>query len=362
MFTPRGSISHAAKTVAATVFAGALGAAAVAGAGTAAAAEPAPLGSAEVSASVQGSLMDQPENDPNLPIGEDPFLGPLPVPFNIAAGVKAALAPQVAPPGANDWNCKPSAEHPRPVVLVNPTVTTQALAFQAGAPLLHNAGYCVFTFNYGNVTPFPDFPAQALGDIPTGAQVLSDTVDRVLAASGAEQVDLVGHSQGGGIMPDYYLKELGGAEKVHTKVGISPSTGTSLSTLAFLRTLIPVLGPIVYGSIDTLTPASTQQVYDSEVSKKVYPDGVVSPAEGVENYAIVTDQDEVVTPYTGQFYEGVPEDHNILLQDGCVVDRSEHVSTMYNERAWRHVLNSLDPERRQGVPCFPVAPFAPWVK
>lgn len=320
------------------------------------------LGSSELSDSVSGSLLSPPETDPDLPVGNDtPTKGPLPVPFNISAGVSAMFAPQVAPPGANDWNCKPSPEHPRPVVLINPTVTTQALAFQAGAPLLHNAGYCVFTFNYGNVTPFDGFPVQAIGDIPTGAQVLSDFVDKVLDATDTDKVDLVGHSQGGGITPDYYLKVLGGNQHVHTKVGISPSTGTTLSTLAFLRSLVPVLGPLVYGSIDTFTPASTQQVFDSEVSEKVYPGGVVKGADGVENYAIVTRHDEVVTPYSRQFYEG-DNAHNIDLQKDCAEDKSEHVSTMYSERAWRHVLNALDPENTKDVPCMPVAPFAPWVR
>lgn len=321
-----------------------------------------PLGSAEVPASIQGSLMSPPENDPSLAVGEDPIHGPLPVPFNISAGVSAAFAPQIAPPGANDWDCKPSPEHPRPVVLVNPTVTTQALAWQAGAPLLKNDGYCVFTFNYGNVTPFEGFPIQAIGDIPTAAQKLSDTVDQVLAATGAEKVDLVGHSQGGGITPDYYLKVLGGAAKVDTKVGISPSTGTNLSTLAFVRTLIPVLGPAILGSMDAFTPASSQQVFDSDVAQKVYPDGT-TPAPGVNNYAIITENDEVVTPFTHQYYEG-ENAHNILLQDGCAQDQSEHISTLYNERAWRYVLGALDPadERWKDVPCFYVAPFAPWVR
>lgn len=81
------------------------------------------------------------------------------------AGVLAALDPVAPSPGANDWDCVPTPERPHPVVLVNPTFTTQALAWQAGAPLLSNAGHCVFTFNYSNVTDNPHFPAQAIRDI-----------------------------------------------------------------------------------------------------------------------------------------------------------------------------------------------------
>lgn len=305
--------------------------------------------------------------DPDVGLSSDlssvetqvPFEGALPVRFDLRAGISAGINPEIAPPGANDWSCKPTPEHPRPVVLINPTLTTQALAWQAGSPFLKNNGYCVFTFNYGNVTPVAGAPFQALGDIPESAQKLSDVVDNVLAATGAEQVDLVGHSQGGGILPDYYLSQLGGAEKVHTKVAISPSTGTTLSEIMWLRSLIPVLGPFVWGSLDMNSSALTQQTLDSPVRLQVYPHGTVA-VPGVQYYSIVSEYDEVVTPFTNQYYSG-DNAVNIHLQDGCPADLSEHVSTMYSERAWLHVRNALDPEHAQPVPCFRVAPFIPTV-
>lgn len=289
----------------------------------------------------------------------DPTQGPLPVPFDISAGVTAGVFPEDAPPGANDWNCTPSAEHPYPVVLVNPTATNQALAWQAGSPLLKNAGYCVFTFNYGNPDWTSEIPIQGLDDIRDSAQTLSDTVDHVLAATGAEQVDLVGHSQGGGVLPDYYLRFLGGADKVHTKVGISPSTGTTLSELVYVRSLIPVLGPAMYGSIGDAAPALTQQAIGSPLMEQVYPGGTAA-VPGVHVYSIISEYDEIVTPFVRQYYHG-PDVTNITLQDGCAADHSEHLSTMYSERAWRYVLNALDPAHAQPVPCFYEAPFAPWV-
>jgi triacylglycerol esterase/lipase EstA (alpha/beta hydrolase family) len=42
------------------------------------------------------------------------------------------------------------------------------------------------------------------GDIAKPAEQLSDFVDKMLAATGASQVDLVGHSRGG-MMPGYYI-------------------------------------------------------------------------------------------------------------------------------------------------------------
>lgn len=246
------------------------------------------------------------------------------------------------------------------MILVNGTFMTQALSFQAGSPLLKNAGYCVFTFNFGNPSGLEQMPIQAIGDIRGSGRELAAMVDRVLAATGAEEVDLVGHSQGGGALSDYYINELGGADKVHSRIGLAPSTGTTLSSLIYFRSFVPVLGPAVFGSIDAVIPGLVQQFKGTDFLGEVYPDGP-SGTVWVERYNIITEHDQVVTPFTGQFFDG-PNVTNVLLQDGCAADLSEHVSILYNERAWLHVLNALEPETSSPVPCFPVAPFAPWVR
>lgn len=292
----------------------------------------------------------------------------LPVVWDLRVAALRTLDATQAPPGANDWNCTPSPQHPRPVVLVNPTGLTQGNAFYAGSPFLKNHGYCVFTFNHGNVTPIEQIPVQGLGDIRGSAQTLANFVDQVLAATGVPEVDLVGHSQGGGILPDYYLKFLGGADKVHTKVGISPSTGTTLDEFVFFRSLIPVLGPAVYSGLEETLPALIQQVYDHPINQRTYGPGATPPhvdtsalPADVQYTSIISRYDEVVTPYVFQYYEG-PNATNHLLQDGCEADMSEHISTLYNERAWRYALNALDPATATPVPCFPVAPFLPYVQ
>jgi hypothetical protein len=60
------------------------------------------------------------------------------------------LTPQKPPPGANDPSIKVTPEHPLPIILLNGTTTTQGINWSVGAPVLANAGYKVYTFNYGS--------------------------------------------------------------------------------------------------------------------------------------------------------------------------------------------------------------------
>ena len=162
----------------------------------------------------------------------------LPVVYNGALGY-AQASPTASPPGANDWSCRPSAAHPRPVVLVHGTFGDMADSWQALSPLLADNGYCVFALNYGAAGGSGAFGVYGVGDIAPSAQELAAFVDRVMAATGASQVDIVGHSQGG-MMPRYYIKDLGGAPSVHTLVGLAPSNhGTTLGGLATLGANLP---------------------------------------------------------------------------------------------------------------------------
>lgn len=71
----------------------------------------------------------------------------LPVPYGIATAVtKAATDWNGRVPGANQPGCKPSQQHPNPVLLVGSTFLSDAVNWTALAPYLHNSGYCVYTF------------------------------------------------------------------------------------------------------------------------------------------------------------------------------------------------------------------------
>lgn len=279
---------------------------------------------------------------------------PLPVTWSSLTVLQGALSRTVVPgwhpAGSNDPTCELTAARPRPVVLVNFT-TGAGWEWGAGSPYLRNNGFCVFSYNYGNITPFANMPIQAIGDIRRSAHELSDIVDRVRATTGVDKVDLVGWSQGGGMTPHYYLNFLGGADKVHEFVGIAPGNhGADGSGLFRMDGLGIVLRPLMLA----LMPAFGQQVGGTELAEEVYAEGDTRP--GPHYTTIISKHDEIATPYTNQYLDG-PNVTNILLQDGCEKDRSEHISIGFSERTWRFVLNALAPAEATPVPCIAVQPY-----
>ncbi|MEV6588656.1 esterase/lipase family protein [Streptomyces acidicola] len=260
-----------------------------------------------------------------------------------AATAQAAAASNS---GWNDYSCKPSAAHPRPVVLVHGTFANSVDNWLGLAPYLVNRGYCVYSFDYGQLPGVPFL--YGLGPIDKSAEQLDDFVDKVLAATGAAKTDLVGHSQGG-MMPRYYLKFLGGAAEVNALVGIAPSNrGTNLGGFTELLDYFPGAKDL----ISTATPALADQITGSAFLTKLNAGGDTVP--GVKYTVIATKYDEVVTPYRSQFLNG-PNVRNVLIQDLCAADLSEHAAIGLLDRiAFHEVTNALDPANATPTTCLSV--------
>lgn len=199
----------------------------------------------------------------------------------------------VPPPGAN-IECEPPAERPVPVVLVHGTFETMDQNWALLSPELKAQGYCVFALNYGN---------RGLEDIRESARELDGFVDNVLAYTGAQKVSLVGHSQGG-MMPRYWIKNLGGKKVLEDLVGIAPSNyGTELAQPDFRRLL----------GIPSPCRACEQQAADSRFIRRLNK-GDDTPGSGSYTQ-IATDDDEIILPYTNCFLRGTKRTANITLQD-----------------------------------------------
>jgi triacylglycerol esterase/lipase EstA (alpha/beta hydrolase family) len=283
-----------------------------------------------------------------MPVAAAPARADLPVIWNGVYGY-AHTSPTASPPGANDWSCKPTAAHPQPVVLVHGTFADMSNSWQAISPLLKNNGYCVFALNYGSYAGSGAVGVYGTGEIRNSARELDAFVDKVRAATGAAEVDVVGHSQGG-MMPRYYLKFLGGAAEVRALVGLSPSNhGTTVAGLGLLARFFPG-GPQFTGA---LCPACEQQIVGSAFLAELNSGGDTVP--GVEYTVIQTRYDQVVTPYTSAFLSG-SNVKNIVLQNQCILDLGDHLSMPYDHIVGADVLTALDPAHPRGFWCTPIAP------
>lgn len=249
--------------------------------------------------------------------------------------------PLVAPAGA-DVPCELTPTHPRPVVLVHGTTESPAVNWSGLAPYLANEGFCVFAPRYGMHAGVP-----ALGDVRRSAGELAAAIDAVLARYPAgTKVDLVGHSQGG-MMPRWYLKNLGGTAKVHRLIGISPSShGT---TIYGLSRLIDMVG--LRPAVALVSPAISQQLAGSPLLQQLNA-GDETPGD-VQYDVIASKYDEVVTPYTSQKLDGASW---WVVQQGCALDLSEHAQITYSPRVLARVANLLDGGSRP-LPCRYVAPI-----
>jgi len=267
------------------------------------------------------------------------------------AGGPAHAASDPSPPATNDFNCKPSADHPRPVVLVHGLGATMSANWSFHAPRLRDAGYCVFALTYGvdpRTTWLPYAPGGVL-PMERSAPELAAFVDRVFAATGASEVDLVGHSEGT-VMPRVYLERLGGAAEVKRFIALTPLwRGTEVGGFAMLRDLLGPLGlsdPVI-NLVAGLCGSCPQFLRGSPFLNDLNADGEAIP--GVEHTNIVTRYDALVVPYTS----GIMRDGgtNIVLQQVCPADLSEHATVAFDPVVTQLFLNALDPEHATPVRC-----------
>ena len=219
------------------------------------------------------------------------------------------LEPGVDPAGVNAMNCKPTAAHPSPVILVHGTWMDRSISWNALGPKLHQAGYCVFSLDYGN---------RGTQKVEQSAQEISAFIDRIRSLTGAARVSIVGHSQGG-MSPRWIIKFLGGAEKIDDLIAIAPSNHGSPDS-AF-RTYAEEYGE---------TPAAGDQREGSAFLTALNEgDETPQPATGprISYTNLATKYDEIVTETpTSQFLTGSPDEvTNILIQDKCPANTAEHI-------------------------------------
>jgi triacylglycerol lipase len=230
---------------------------------------------------------------------------------------QSAPAPKPPPPTTIDSpDCRPPVQHPQPVVLLRGTFAETS--WQPLGPALARRGYCVSTFEYGDL---------GTGDIAGSARELDTFVKSLLVRTHAHRVSIVGHSEGG-MMPRYYIRFLGGAAKVDDLVGLSPSNHGTENPLA--------LAGVAFGC----TACGQQFAAGSALLRKLN-SGDEAPGP-VDYTTIQTAYDAVVVPYTSAFLSGpAARVTNVTLQRDCPGDTSGHLSTPTDPVADQWVEDAL---------------------
>jgi triacylglycerol esterase/lipase EstA (alpha/beta hydrolase family) len=271
-----------------------------------------------------------------------------------AAAAESSLANP--PAGANNFACKPSAEHPNPVVLVHGLGATMGENWSYLSPILAARGYCVFALTYGIDPREPGPYIGGVIPIEQSAPELGAFVDQVLAATGAQKVDLVGHSEGT-FMPEYWLKFLAGAAKVDRYVALTPLyAGTNLLGAATLCDLGGAGCTAFESLFSNLCGSCSEFLAGSDMVKMINSGTGGAAVPGVTYTTIPTTHDEVVVPYTSGILNA-PNVTNEVLQDVCPNDLSEHAAEAFDPVVAQLVLNALDPAHATKVSCGLLPPL-----
>lgn len=236
------------------------------------------------------------------------------LPSSAAAQLQLLPVPGVAPPGANDFGCRPAPDRP-PVILVHGTLLDMSSSWQALAPRLVADGFCVFALDYG---------ARGTAPVDESADELAAFTAQVLAATGAPKVSFVGHSQGG-LLARWTVRSRGLLDRTEDIVGIAPSHH---GTTQPLTALVSQLGCL----------SCVDQTAGSPFLARANAEPEAAPQ--VDHTVVTTRYDEVVTPPASQALAG-PTVGNVVLQDQCPADTSEHVSVVVDPVALAWVRHAL---------------------
>lgn len=238
------------------------------------------------------------------------FLGDFPsrVPQLRGAIPDPPLGARTVSPGYADdlWQARPTLDRPYPVVLIHGTISSKNV-WQNLVARLRDDGFVVFC---------PDYGVHGTQDIPTSAQDVGAYIEQVLSATGADQVDIVGHSQGG-LLDRYWINELEGEDHVHHLITLgSPHHGTTLMGMLGGMLTSETSQRVAQATIRRIFgPAGMQQVIGSPIIETMAASEDTRP--DILYTCFATRNDTTVVPHESAFLSE-EEDAvvtNLFLQD-----------------------------------------------
>lgn len=191
------------------------------------------------------------------------------------------------------WHARPTPERPYPVVLIHGTISSKTV-WQNLVSRLRDDGFAVFA---------PDYGRHGTAEMHRSATDLAAYIEQVLAATGAPEVDIVAHSQGG-LLARYLVNKMDFSSRVHHLVTLSaPHHGTTVS--AQLTSLLTANGTAAKFAEATVTrimgTAGMQQVVGSPLLDDLSYSPETRP--GVRYTCLATKVDTTVVPAESGFLE-----------------------------------------------------------
>ena len=281
------------------------------------------------------------------PSGSSSLVPTSPGPIQTVHGTASAYSkkhPGTVPAGTNNFACKPDKVHSDPIILIHGTDSDAYADYAMFAPKLTAAGNCVFAMNYGGLVKDGRLQYGEADIHESGAQ-LSDFVQKVLNATKAKSVQIVGYSQGANVTR-YYVNKLGGAKVTSTWLGLaSPSYGGTLYGVVPLLRSIPGAEK---KADEVFSVALQQQAAGATFMKELN-----SPSDtvaGPQYYTVGSKVDERIQPIENQALLGAGA-HNILIGDLCKKNQAGHMQLPYDPFTQQVMLNILSPADAKAPVC-----------
>ena len=246
--------------------------------------------------------------------------------YNFDSSRHLPLGARFKPRGVfeDDWSARPSADKPWPVILIHGTVDTKGVWQELGTELRAD-GWCVFA---------PDYGKRGTAAMEESAVQLGAYIEAVRTITGAEQVILIGHSQGG-LLARYWMRTSGQARYVKHLVSLgAPNHGTTMGGILSPLVTNNLTENIMHSLIQHwFGPVGFQQITGSEIFA-VFNDGGGDRKggtsthggdrddssgeleDGVDYTCIASRQDTVVQPPETCFLNGPAHQvRNVWVQD-----------------------------------------------
>lgn len=264
--------------------------------------------------------------------------------YDHATNITLPLTARLKPRGMfqDDWRARPTGARPWPIVLIHGSGASKGSWEDMGRELRHH-GWAVFA---------PDFGTRATEPIAESAAQIGAYIDAVLLVTGAAQVVLVGHSQGG-VVARFWMRTYGGYMKVRHMISLSvPNHGTLMGGILHPLTKVRRgAGLMEQLMTNMFGPTGFEQLRDTDIIRFLADGTDLDP--GVTYTCVATHFDPFIQPPEVAFLEVTEDDdpdrvNNIWVEDSYPRAMIRHQDMVRDPRVMEIVLGELNRVARLG--------------